>query len=254
MRQVGRFHGKVAAITGGANGIGEATARAFAEEGARVIILDRDPAGHDVASAIAAADGEASFIACDVSSEPSVVAAFAAIRAAAGALDVLVNDAAVFVLKGLDATVDEWQLSLNVNVIGAALCAREAVPLMRGRAAAIVNLGSISGFVAQPNFAAYSVTKAAIIQLTRNLAMDLAPGIGVNCVCPGSIRTAATDRHMAATGESEAEYLAKNGPLYLLGRVGTPTEVANAVLFLASDEASFITATALMVDGGYVAK
>ena len=254
MRNGGRFHQKVVAITGGDNGIGEATTRAFAEEGASVFILDRDPAVEAVASAIAASGGTASFIACDVSSEQSVVAAFSAIREAIGYLDVLVNDAAVFVLKGLDATVAEWQLSLNVNVIGAALCAREAVPLMRGRQGAIVNLGSISSFVAQPNFAAYSVTKAAIVQLTRNLAMDLAPDIRVNCVCPGSIRTAATDRHMAATGESEAEYLAKNGPLHLLGRVGTPREVANAILFLASDEASFITATALMVDGGYIAR
>jgi NAD(P)-dependent dehydrogenase (short-subunit alcohol dehydrogenase family) len=120
---------------------------------------------------------------------------------------------------------------------------------------AIVNLGSISSFVAQPGFLTYSATKAALVNMTRCMALDLAPfHIRVNCVCPGTIRTAATDRHMAHVGMSEAEFVAENAPLHLLGRVGTPREVANAILFLASDEASFITATSLLVDGGYLAR
>ena len=166
------------------------------------------------------------------------------------------NNAAVFVLKGLDATVADWQRSLSVNVVGTALCAREASARMKRQGSgAIVNLGSISSFVAQPEFITYSATKAAIVQMTRNMAKDLAHfGIRVNCVCPGTIRTSATDRHMAQTGMSEEAFLAENAPQHLLNRVGTAREVANAILFLASEEASFITATALMVDGGYIAR
>jgi NAD(P)-dependent dehydrogenase (short-subunit alcohol dehydrogenase family) len=119
----------------------------------------------------------------------------------------------------------------------------------------IVNLGSISSFVAQPHFMTYNATKAAIVNMTRCMALDLASfNIRVNCVCPGTIRTAATDRHMAHVGINEEQFIAENAPLHLLNRIGQPREVAYAILFLASDEASFITATSLMVDGGYLAR
>src|SRR6185295_9178 len=114
---------------------------------------------------------------------------------------------------------------------------------------------SISAFVAQPHFLAYSATKAALVNMTRCMALDLAQfNIRVNCVCPGTIRTAATDRHLAQTGTSEEVFLQEQSGLHLLGRIGRPREVANAILFLASDEASFITATYLVVDGGYLAR
>jgi len=169
---------------------------------------------------------------------------------------VLVNNAAVFVLEGLEASVEAWHRSLDVNVIGTALSTRYAAEAMKKHGSgAIVNLSSISAFVAQPHFLAYSATKAALVNMTRCMALDLAPfGIRVNCVCPGTIRTAATDRHMAQTGMTEEQFLSENAPLHLLRRVGTPREVAYAILFLASDEASFITATPLLVDGGYVAR
>jgi NAD(P)-dependent dehydrogenase (short-subunit alcohol dehydrogenase family) len=126
--------------------------------------------------------------------------------------------------------------------------------MKRNKGGSIVNLGSISSFIAQPGFLTYSATKAALVNMTRCMAMDLAPyNIRVNCVCPGTIRTSATDRHLAKTSLSEAEFVAKNAPLHLLNRIGQPREVAYAILFLASDEASFITATPLMVDGGYTA-
>ena len=162
-----------------------------------------------------------------------------------GGIDILINNAAVFVLKGLEASVDEWHSSLDVNVIGTSLCTRYAAEAMKERGGgSIVNLSSISG-----------ATKAAIVNMTRCMATDLAEfGIRVNCVCPGTIRTAATDRHMEQTGTSEEEFLAEEAPLHILNRVGTPGEVAYAILFLASDEASFITATPLMVDGGYIAR
>ena len=173
-----------------------------------------------------------------------------------GRIDILVNNAAVFVLKGLEATPAEWHRSLDVNVIGTALVSRYAAAVMKKNGAgAIVNLASISGFVAQPHFITYSATKAALVQMTRNMALDLAAdNIRVNCVCPGTIRTAATDRHMAQTGMTEAQFIAEHAPLHLLNRVGAPREVAYAILFLASDEASFITAASLMVDGGYTAR
>jgi NAD(P)-dependent dehydrogenase (short-subunit alcohol dehydrogenase family) len=171
-----------------------------------------------------------------------------------GGLDILVNNAAVFVLKGLEATPDEWRASLDVNLVGTALCARHASEAMKRRGGgSIVNLGSISSFVAQPGFLTYSATKAAIVHMTRCMALDLAPWkIRVNCVCPGTIRTQATDEHMAKTGTTEEQFVAENAPLHLLNRIGRPREVAYAILFLASDEASFITATPLMVDGGYI--
>ena len=248
----GRVHGKVAVVTGGATGIGEATAELLAEEGACVAIVDRDPAGEMVAKDI---DG-ARFYRADISSDEDVRDAMERAEIDLGGIDILVNNAAVFVLKGLDATVDEWHLSLDVNIIGTSLCTRYASESMKKRGGgAIVNLSSISGFIAQPEFLTYSATKAALVNMTRCMALDLAPhGIRVNCVCPGTIRTAATDRHMEQTGETEEEFLADNAPLHLLNRVGTPREVAYAVLFLASDEASFVTATSLMVDGGYTAR
>jgi NAD(P)-dependent dehydrogenase (short-subunit alcohol dehydrogenase family) len=248
----GRVHDKVAVVTGGATGIGEATAELFSEEGARVAVIDRDEAGAAVADRLEGAR----FYRADIAREDDVRNAFARVDAELGGLDILVNNAAVFVLKGLDATPEDWHRSLDVNVIGTSLCTRYAAESMKKRGGgAIVNLSSISGFIAQPEFLAYSATKAALVNMTRCIALDLAPhGIRVNCVCPGTIRTAATDRHMEQTGQTEAEFLAENAPMHLLNRVGTPREVAYAVLFLASDEASFITATPLMVDGGYTAR
>lgn len=251
-----RLHNKVAVITGAAAGIGEATAELFAAEGARVMLLDIDPHGAAVAERICAVGGTASFVQADVAVEDSVRAAMEATVGAHGRIDILVNNAAVFVLKGLEATPADWRRSLDVNVIGSALCARYASDIMRrGGGGSIVNLASISSFIGQPRFLTYSATKAALLNMTRCMAVDLAPdNIRVNCVCPATIRTAATDRHMAQTGQSEAEFLAEQAPQHLLGRVGTPREVANAILFLASDEASFITATPLLVDGGYLAR
>ncbi|MBM3572387.1 MAG: SDR family oxidoreductase [Alphaproteobacteria bacterium] len=251
-----RLRDKVAVVTGAAAGIGEATAERFAAEGAKVTLLDIDQAGADVALRIRARGHEAIFMRADISVEADVRSAMDGAISAFGRIDILVNNAAVFVLKGLEATPEEWRRSLDVNVIGSALCARYAAEAMkRDSGGAIVNLASISSYIGQPGFLTYSATKAALLTMTRCMAVDLAPHkIRVNCVCPATIRTAATDRHMAQTGQSESQFLAEQAPQHLLGRVGTPAEVANAILFLASDEASFITATPLLVDGGYLAR
>lgn len=211
-----RLHDKVAVVTGAAAGIGEATAELFAEEGARVVVLDVDPTGEAVAQRIRAPGGAALFVPADISAEDDVARAMARAAETFGCIDVLVNNAAVFVFKGLEATPEEWRRSLDVNVIGTALCTRHAAEIMkRGGGGSIVNLASISSFIGQPGFLTYSATKAALLNMTRCMAVDLAPHhIRVNCLCPATIRTAASDRHMAQSGQSEADFLAEQGPLW----------------------------------------
>lgn len=256
-----RLKDKVAIITGSGAGIGQAAAILFAEEGAKVIVGDLDRAGGEATQAqIKAAGGEAIFVQSDISKEEDARALTDEALRAFGRVDVLVNNAAAFVLKGLEATVEDWHRSLSVNVVGTSLVSRYASEAMKRNDAgagsgAIVNLGSMSSFIAQPHFVCYSATKAAIIQMTRNMAMDLAPfNIRVNAACPGTIITQATENHRNQVGISLDDFKAMEGPKHLLNRVGHPREVAYPILFLASDEASFITGTYLMVDGGYTAQ
>jgi dihydroanticapsin dehydrogenase len=253
-----RLAGKVAVVTGGALGIGQATCIRLAEEGAAVTIADVNAeAGAETARTITTAGGRALFVRTDITSEDSIRQMVQATVQAFGKIDILVNNAAIFVLKGLDATPAEWRQILDVNVMGPSLTTKYVVPEIRkAGGGAIVNLGSISSFIAQPEFLTYNATKAAIATMTRCMALDLAPdNIRVNAVCPGTIWTQIVERLAKEKGLDRAA--ADKDPTWggacLLKRVAEPREIANVILFLASDEASYVTGAHIMADGGYTA-
>ena len=153
------------------------------------------------------------------------------------------------------AEIADWQRVLGVNVIGPALVTKFAIPFMKAKGGSIVNMASMSGLIAQADFATYNASKGALITMTKCLALDLAPyKIRVNSICPGCILTSASYREIERLGLTFEQWRDQVAPLHMLNRLGEPREVANATLFLASDEASFITATHLMVDGGYTGR
>ena len=198
---------------------------------------------------------DAIFVKADISREDDAKEIVEAAVKAFHRVDILVNNAAAFVMKGLEATVKDWQRCLDTNVIGTALMSRYAAEQMKkGGGGSIVNIGSQSAFFAQPNFITYSSSKAAILEMTRCMALDLAPAnIRVNTVCPGTILTPASFLHINRMGMTLAQFEETEGSKTILKRIGRPREVAYAALFLASDEASFITGAYLMVDGGKTA-
>ncbi|HWB85671.1 MAG TPA: SDR family oxidoreductase [Bryobacteraceae bacterium] len=247
---------KVAIVTGSASGIGEATALLFAEEGAKVVVADLDDKGSArTAAQIHNLGGEAIAVPADISTEAGSRAITEKAVEAFARIDILVNNAAAFVIKGLEATVDDWQRSLGTNVIGTALMSRHVVEQMQQNGGgSIVNVSSQSALFAQPGFLTYSTTKAAIIHMTRLMALDLAPAnIRVNTVCPGTILTTASLGHIRKLGITVEQFEATEGGQTILKRVGKPREVAQAIAFLASSEASYITAACLLVDGGRTA-
>ena len=244
-----RLEDKIALVTGGGAGIGRAMAETFAREGASVVIADRDgDAAQAVADAIVKSNGAARAFATDVTSTEEVQALMGAIKDAFGRLDVLVNNAGVGEradFRHLDDAA--WDKVWAVNVDGTVRCAREAFDLLRASGkASVVNLSSVMATKHTRQMSVYSASKGAVSALTRSLAVEYAPyGIRVNCLCPGYVETGLIGRYMA--NPMIAKALLTQTPLR---RFGTPQDIANAALFLASDEAAYVTGASLNVDGG----
>ena len=246
----GRVAGKAAIVTGGASGIGRATARVLAREGASVCIADVDEAGgRQVADEIAATGGEAIFVRTDVGVRTDVIAMFERIEEAFGRVDIVHNNA-IRVRDGAATELDErdWDATLNIGLKAIFLAAKYGIPIMRKTGGGtIINTGSVHSLVSLPTCTAYDAAKAGVLGLTRTLAIDYGPDIRVCAVLPGAILTPLWD---GAPEENRRRY----AQMVPAKRLGTGQDVANAVLFLASDEASFITGTALTVDGGMLAR
>jgi NAD(P)-dependent dehydrogenase (short-subunit alcohol dehydrogenase family) len=248
-----RMTGRVAIVTGSASGIGHAISVRLAEEGARVACLDVDASG---AAVTAAEIGGRSFpVGADVADEDQVRAAVHEVAEVAGAIDVLVNNAGVAgPQERAEATSAEgWDRTHAVNLRGAFLLAKHAVAHLVQRQGAIVSIASALAFVGWPSECSYGPSKAGVVQLTKGLALDYAPSVRVNCVCPGAVRTPMITSVLEGAPHMEAA-LADYGQIHpLRRRLALPREIADAVLFLASDDASFITGAALPVDGGFLA-
>jgi NAD(P)-dependent dehydrogenase (short-subunit alcohol dehydrogenase family) len=248
-----RLAGRVALVSGGGGEIGAAIARLFAEEGAEVAVADLDPAKAEaVALAITESGGRAQALAVDVADEAGAKEAVARTVADFGRLTTLVNVAATITPDGTveTLTLDQWNKAIAVNLTGAFLMCKFAVPELRRGGGSIINIASQLGHLGVPLRSPYCTTKAALIHFTRILAMDhAADNIRANTISPGFVLT---ERSSARSG-GKAQARVINGPRHLLNRPGEPEEIAAGALYLASDESSFVTATDLLIDGGYIA-
>ena len=253
MKQQQQFDGKVVLVTGAAAGIGAITARAFAEQGAQVVLADIDPQGQNIADAIMEQGGRAVFQVCDVARVASVNSLFEFIQSRFGVLHIAFNNAGIDIesCRLADAEEAVYDKIMDINVKGVWLCMQQEIKLMLSTGAgAIVNTASIAGLGAAPKMGIYSASKHAVIGLTKSAAIEYAKKrIRVNAVCPAVIDTDMYRR--ALDGDSNKELAISK--LHPIGRIGLPEEVAAAVLYLSSDLAGFTTGVALPIDGGSTA-
>jgi NAD(P)-dependent dehydrogenase (short-subunit alcohol dehydrogenase family) len=250
------FNDKVALVTGATSGIGRAAALAFAREGARVVVSGRrEQEGHETVALIQQAGGKAAFVQADVTREPEVAGLVNTTLATYRRLDVAFNNAGVEGALGSihDQTVENYHHIMDANVLGVFLSLKhEVAAMLQNGGGAIVNNASVAGLIGLPGAALYVASKHAVLGLTKAAALEYATrGIRVNAVSPGAIETPMFDRFTAALGADSHHQIAA---LHPMGRTGRPGEIADAVLWLCSDQASFVTGQSLTADGGWTAK
>jgi len=248
-----KLQGRSAIITGAAAGIGRACAIEFAKEGARVVVADVNLRGaQETVQQIASAGGAAVAVKADVSDARSVEELIAHTLSRFGAIHVMLYNAAIQVNKTVDnSTGEEWTRQMSVNLGGVFLCSKYALPHLRKTRGCIVNVASVNGFFVEPMCAGYCATKGGIIALTKAMAIDHGKdGVRVNCICPGWIDAGLAWGYFESQ-PNPAECRNAAGKLHALGRVGRPEEVARLAVFLASDDASFMTGSAVTVSGGF---
>jgi len=245
------LEGRIALVTGGASGIGEATCRAFHAAGASIVIADRD---RDRAGQLAAELGRCEVMALDITNEPEVREGFAALSK----LDVLVNNAGIGLVGNVEETaLEDFQRLNHVNIEGLFLITKYAMPLLKAAKPGpgkIVNIGSVAGLIGVKRRFAYSATKGAVVAMTRQLSVDYPTEIRVNCICPGTVETPFVDGYLkkfhAGEEEKTRAELHKRQPV---GRMGKPEEIASLALYLASTEADFMQGAVVNIDGGWTA-
>lgn len=248
-----RLKDKVVVITGSGSGIGKYCAIEFAKNGAKVVVADLNQfSAEETVKQIVSEGGMAIAVKVDVSKQESVKKLVSLVLKTYWQIDILVNNAAIQINKSLDEmTFEEWNHQMSVNVGGVFLCSKHFLPLLSETKGNIVNMSSVNGFFVEPQCPGYCATKAAIIGLTKAMAIDHGKqGIRVNCICPGYIDAGLAEGYFQSQPDP-IQARREAGKLHALWRIGKPEEVARAAVFLASDDSSFITGSSLVVDGGF---
>jgi NAD(P)-dependent dehydrogenase (short-subunit alcohol dehydrogenase family) len=243
-----RLDGRKALITGGASGIGEATARAFSGAGAEVVIVDVDLARAEL---LAGELERARSMECDITDEATVAALFGQLDS----LDILVNNAGIGLVGGVEQTsLEDFDRLYRVNVMGMFLVTRAAVPLLLKSRGSIINIGSVAGLVGIKKRFAYCATKGAVVAMTRQLAVEYPAELRVNCICPGTVDTPFVEGYLEKYHKHEKEKVrAELNLRQPIGRLGKPEEIAGMALYLASPEAGFVNGSVITIDGGWTA-
>jgi NAD(P)-dependent dehydrogenase (short-subunit alcohol dehydrogenase family) len=247
---------RVALVTGGAYGIGRGIAQEFAKKGDAVVIADRDDKrGAELESSLRKSGAQALFVHTDIRIESDVQALIAKTKEAFGRIDVLCNNAGIERYRTADEyTIDDWNAISETNLRGAFLCTKYAYPLLKKSKGCVVNISSVQAIACEPKISVYAATKAGLLALTRGMALDFAAdGVRVNAVCPGAIQTGMMEPFIKDQPDP-VEAVKAIGRTIPLGRVGQPEDIAQAVCFLASPAASYITGATLVVDGGLLGR